>query len=118
VPWLTDRKWAHIRLEGEAFGDVPLTLEAKLEVWDSPNSAGIVIDAVRCCKLALNHGLGGPITGASAYLMKSPPEQHPDPVARDMVEDFIAQYGGAPKLPGQTPKPAETKSETETTIDT
>ena len=65
VPWLTDRKWAHIRLEGEAFGDVPLTLEAKLEVWDSPNSAGIVIDAVRCCKLALNHGLGGPLTGAS-----------------------------------------------------
>jgi myo-inositol-1-phosphate synthase len=118
VPWLTDRKWAHIRLEGEAFGDVPLTLEAKLEVWDSPNSAGIVIDAVRCCKLALNHGLGGPISGASAYLMKSPPEQHPDPVARDMVEDFIATYGGAPKLPGKTPKPAETETETETTIDT
>jgi myo-inositol-1-phosphate synthase len=119
VPWLTDRKWAHIRLEGEAFGDVPLTLEAKLEVWDSPNSAGIVIDAVRCCKLALNHGLGGPITGASAYLMKSPPEQHPDPVARDMVEEFIATYGGAPKLPGQMPKPAEAKpAETETTIDT
>ena len=68
VPWLTDRKWAHIRLEGEAFGDVPLTIEVKLEVWDSPNSAGIVIDAVRCCKLALNHGLGGPISGASAYL--------------------------------------------------
>jgi myo-inositol-1-phosphate synthase len=120
VPWLTDRKWAHIRLEGEAFGDVPLTLEAKLEVWDSPNSAGIVIDAVRCCKLALNHGLGGPITGASAYLMKSPPEQHPDPVARDMVEDFIAEYGGAPKLPGQKPAaaPAEAKAESETTIDT
>ena len=113
VPWLTDRKWAHIRLEGEAFGDVPLTIEAKLEVWDSPNSAGIVIDAVRCCKLALNHGLGGPIRGASAYLMKSPPEQHPDPVARDMVEDFIAKYGGAPKLPSQTPEPAKT----ETTVD-
>src|SRR5215204_5967257 len=120
VPWLTDRKWAHIRLEGEAFGDVPLTLEAKLEVWDSPNSAGIVIDAVRCCKLALNHGLGGPITGASAYLMKSPPEQHPDPVARDMVEEFIAEYGGAPKLPGQKPaQPDEASSESaaETTID-
>ena len=116
VPWLTDRKWAHIRLEGEAFGDVPLTIEAKLEVWDSPNSAGIVIDAVRCCKLALNNGLGGPITGASAYLMKSPPEQHPDPVARDMVEEFIAEYGGSPKLPGQTPAPAPAKSET--TIDT
>jgi myo-inositol-1-phosphate synthase len=114
VPWLTDRKWAHIRLEGEAFGDVPLTIEAKLEVWDSPNSAGIVIDAVRCCKLAMNHGLGGPIESASAYLMKSPPEQHPDPVARDMVEDFIAEYGGAPRLPGQSPKPAEA----ETTIDT
>jgi myo-inositol-1-phosphate synthase len=101
VPWLTDRKWAHIRLEGEAFGDVPLTFEGKLEVWDSPNSAGIVIDAVRCCKLALNHGLGGPLVGPSAYLMKSPPEQHPDPVARDMTEEFIAQYAGAPKLPGK-----------------
>ena len=100
VPWLTDRKWAHIRLEGEAFGDVPLAMEAKLEVWDSPNSAGIVTDAVRCCKLALNHGLGGPLVGPSAYLMKSPPEQHPDPVARDMTEAFIAEYAGAPKLPG------------------
>src|SRR3954470_2736414 len=114
VPWLTDRKWAHIRLEGESFGDVPLTLEAKLEVWDSPNSAGIVIDAVRCGKLAMNHGLGGPISGASAYLMKSPPEQHPDPVARDMVEEFIAEYGGAPKLPGQKPAAVEA----ETTIET
>jgi myo-inositol-1-phosphate synthase len=101
VPWLTDRKWAHIRLEGEAFGDVPLNFEAKLEVWDSPNSAGIVIDAVRCCKLALNHGIGGPLAGPSAYLMKSPPEQHPDPVARDMTEAFIAQHAGAPKLPGK-----------------
>src|ERR687896_501409 len=101
VPWLTDRKWAHIRLEGEAFGDVPLTFEGKLEVWDSPNSAGIVIDAVRCCKLALNHGLGGPLTGPSAYLMKSPPEQYPDPVAREMTEEFMEQYGGAPKLPGK-----------------
>jgi myo-inositol-1-phosphate synthase len=101
VPWLTDRKWAHIRLEGEAFGDVPLTAELKLEVWDSPNSAGIVTDAVRACKLALNHGLGGPLVGPSAYLMKSPPEQHPDPVARQMTEDFIAEYGGAPKLPGE-----------------
>ena len=99
VPWLTDRKWAHIRLEGEAFGDVPLTLEAKLEVWDSPNSAGIVIDAVRCCKLALNHGIAGPLEGPSAYLMKSPPKQHPDPIAREMTEQFIAEYGGAPKLP-------------------
>jgi myo-inositol-1-phosphate synthase len=101
VPWLTDRKWAHIRLEGESFGDVPLTIEAKLEVWDSPNSAGIVIDAVRLCKLGLNHGLGGPLVGPSAYLMKSPREQYPDPVARDMTEAFIEEYGGAPKLPGK-----------------
>ncbi|HEX4760234.1 MAG TPA: inositol-3-phosphate synthase [Thermoleophilaceae bacterium] len=101
VPWLSDRKWAHIRLEGESFGDVPLTIEAKLEVWDSPNSAGIVIDAVRLCKLALNNGEGGPLIAPSSYLMKSPPEQYPDPVARDMVEGFIEEYGGAPKLPGK-----------------
>jgi myo-inositol-1-phosphate synthase len=113
VPWLTDRKWAHIRLEGEAFGDVPLVAEMKLEVWDSPNSAGIVTDAVRCCKLALNHGLGGPIVGPSAYLMKSPPEQHPDGIARQMTEDFIAEYGGAPKLPAgpKAPVDAVTTSE-------
>ena len=110
VPWLTDRKWAHIRLEGEAFGDVPLMAELKLEVWDSPNSAGIVTDAVRVCKLALNHGLGGPLTGPSAYLMKSPPEQHPDPIARDMTEDFIAKYSGPPKLPGRAPAEVETAS--------
>jgi myo-inositol-1-phosphate synthase len=108
VPWLTDRKWAHIRLEAEAFGDVPLTAELKLEVWDSPNSAGIVTDAVRACKLALNHGLGGPIVGPSAYLMKSPPEQHPDSVARQMTEDFIEQYGGAPKLPADAQAKVET----------
>ena len=101
VPWLTDRKWAHIRLEGESFGNVPLTIEAKLEVWDSPNSAGIVIDAVRLCKLALNNGEGGPLIAPSSYLMKSPPEQYPDPVARDMVEGFIEDHGGAPKLPGK-----------------
>jgi myo-inositol-1-phosphate synthase len=101
VPWLTDRKWAHIRLEGQSFGDVPLTIEAKLEVWDSPNSAGIVIDAVRCCKLAMNHGVGGPLIGPSAYLMKSPPEQYPDPVARDMTDEFIGEHGGVPKLPGK-----------------
>jgi myo-inositol-1-phosphate synthase len=101
VPWLTDRKWAHIRLEGQSFGDVPLTIEAKLEVWDSPNSAGIVIDAVRCCKLALNNGVGGALIGPSAYLMKSPPEQYPDPVARDMTEQFISEHAGAPKLPGK-----------------
>src|ERR1700745_2580259 len=78
VPWLTDRKWAHIRLEGQAFGDVPLTIEAKLEVWDSPNSAGIVIDAVRCCKLALNNGLAGQLDGPVLYLMKSTQNQRPD----------------------------------------
>jgi myo-inositol-1-phosphate synthase len=101
VPWLTDRKWAHIRLEGESFGDVPLTIEAKLEVWDSPNSAGIVIDAVRLCKLALNNGEGGPLVSPSSYLMKSPPEQFADSIARDKTEEFIAQFGGAPKLPGK-----------------
>ena len=92
VPWLTDRKWAHIRLEGESFGGVPLNMEVKLEVWDSPNSAGVVIDAVRLCKLALNHGIAGALEGPSAYLMKSPPEQLPDPVARDRTEQFIAEH--------------------------
>jgi myo-inositol-1-phosphate synthase len=90
VPWLTDRKWAHIRLEGQAFGDVPLTVETKLEVWDSPNSAGIVIDAVRCCKLALNNGVGGQLDGPSSYLMKSPMNQRPDNLAREATETFIA----------------------------
>jgi myo-inositol-1-phosphate synthase len=92
VPWLTDRKWAHIRLEGQAFGDVPLTAELKLEVWDSPNSAGIVIDAVRCCKLALNNGLAGQLDGPSSYLMKSPMHQRPDDEAHELTEAFIAQY--------------------------
>jgi myo-inositol-1-phosphate synthase len=101
VPWLTDRKWAHIRLEGEAFGGVPLTAELKLEVWDSPNSAGIVIDAVRCCKLALNDGVGGPLEGPSSYFMKSPPRQVIDAVAREDTERFIAEHAGAPKLPGK-----------------
>jgi myo-inositol-1-phosphate synthase len=94
VPWLTDRKWAHIRVEGQAFGDVPLNVEMKLEVWDSPNSAGIVIDAVRCCKLALNHGLGGQLDGPSSYLMKSPHNQRPDDQARGETERFIAKYAG------------------------
>src|SRR3989440_8413237 len=100
VPWLTDRKWAHIRVEGQAFGDVPLNLEMKLEVWDSPNSAGIVTDAVRCCKLALNSGPAGALEGPSSYLMKSPPVQVPDSIARDNTEAFIEEFGGAPKLPG------------------
>ncbi len=100
VPWLTDRKWAHIRVEGQSFGDVPLNMELKLEVWDSPNSAGVVIDAVRCCKLALNHGVAGPLEGPSSYFMKSPPTQVADPVAREDTAAFIARYAGAPKLPG------------------
>ena len=92
VPWLTDRKWAHIRVEGKAFGDVPLNLELKLEVWDSPNSAGIVIDAVRIVKLALNHGVAGQLDGPSSYLMKSPHNQRPDSLAREKTEEFIAKY--------------------------
>ncbi|HEY1298284.1 MAG TPA: inositol-3-phosphate synthase [Chloroflexota bacterium] len=91
VPWLTDRKWAHIRLEGRSFGDVPLNLELKLEVWDSPNSAGVVIDAVRCAKLGLDRGLSGALEGPAAYFMKSPPIQHRDEEARLMVEAFIAE---------------------------
>jgi myo-inositol-1-phosphate synthase len=89
VPWLTDRKWAYIRLEGRSFGDVPLNVELKLEVWDSPNSAGVVIDAVRCAKLALDRDISGTLEGPSAYFMKSPPIQHPDEVARELVEAFI-----------------------------
>jgi myo-inositol-1-phosphate synthase len=90
VPWLTDRKWCYIRMEGTTFGDVPLNLELKLEVWDSPNSAGVVIDAVRCAKLALDRGLSGPLLPPSAYFMKTPPKQFNDDQARQMVEDFIA----------------------------
>ncbi len=90
VAWLDDRKWAYVRLEGRAFGDVPLNLEYKLEVWDSPNSAGVIIDAVRCAKIALDRGVGGPILSASSYFMKSPPEQYRDDEARQAVEDFIA----------------------------
>jgi myo-inositol-1-phosphate synthase len=90
VDWLEDRKWAYIRLEGRNFGDVPLSIELKIEVWDSPNSAGVVIDAVRCAKLALDRGTGGPLFGPSAYFIKSPPVQYHDDVARQMVEDFAA----------------------------
>jgi len=89
VPWLLDRKWCYIRMEGTTFGDVPLNAELKLEVWDSPNSAGVVIDAIRCCKLALDRGLGGTIVAPSAYFMKSPPRQIPDDRAREGVEDYI-----------------------------
>jgi myo-inositol-1-phosphate synthase len=115
VPWLTDRKWAHIRVEGQAFGDVPLNVEMKLEVWDSPNSAGIVIDAVRCCKLALNHGVSGQIDGPSSYLMKSPHNQRPDDQAKAETEKFIAKYAGKP---GTAPKgrkaPAKTAARKKT----
>jgi len=89
VPWLDDRKWAYIRLEGRAFGDVPLNLEYKLEVWDSPNSAGVIIDAIRAAKIAKDRGIGGPIVSAASYFMKSPPEQYDDDTARDLVEQFI-----------------------------
>jgi len=91
VPWLDDRKWCYIRMEGTTFGNVPLNMELKLEVWDSPNSAGVVIDAVRCCKLGLDNGLSGTLEGPAAYFMKSPPVQHPDDLAHDMVETFIAE---------------------------
>ncbi|MGH9285587.1 MAG: inositol-3-phosphate synthase [Acidimicrobiales bacterium] len=93
VAWLDDRKWAYIRLEGRNFGDVPLNLELKLEVWDSPNSAGVIIDALRCAKLALDRGIGGPLIGPSAYFMKSPPVQYRDEEARRMVEAFAAGEG-------------------------
>jgi myo-inositol-1-phosphate synthase len=102
VPWLADRKWAHIRLEGRGFGEVPLTIELKLEVWDSPNSAGIVIDAVRCAKLALDRGISGTLEGPSSYFMKSPPVQHPDALAHELTEAFIRGEGGAVEI---TPAP-------------
>jgi len=95
VPWLQDRKWAQIRLEGTAFGDVPMSVELKLEVWDSPNSAGIVIDAIRCAKLAMDRGVAGPLIGPSAYFMKSPPVQFSDDAAREMVEEFILGNGAS-----------------------
>jgi myo-inositol-1-phosphate synthase len=89
VPWLSDRKWCYLRMEGTTFGDVPLNLEAKLEVWDSPNSAGVVIDAVRCIKLALDRGIGGPLIAPSSYFMKTPPRQFKDEIAREKTEAFI-----------------------------
>jgi myo-inositol-1-phosphate synthase len=100
VPWLKDRKWCHIRMEGTTFGDVPLNLELKLEVWDSPNSAGVVIDAVRCIKLALNNGISGSLMAPSSYFMKSPAEQYPDDIARNRTEAFINdnRLAGAPKV--------------------
>jgi myo-inositol-1-phosphate synthase len=93
VPWLSDRKYCHIRMEGRTFGDVPLNIEVKLEVWDSPNSAGVVVDAIRCCKLAIDRGVGGTLIGPAAYFMKSPPIQYTDDEARRMAEEFIAGDG-------------------------
>ena len=110
VPWLTDRKWAHIRVEGKAFGDVPLNVELKLEVWDSPNSAGVVIDAVRIIKLALNNGIAGQLDGPSSYLMKSPHSQRPDDEAREQTEEFIAKYARG-KSAGGRRREAEAKTE-------
>ena len=95
VPWLQDRKWAYIRMEGRNFGDVPLNLELKLEVWDSPNSAGVIIDAVRCAKVALDRGIGGPLVGPSSYFMKSPPVQYHDDEAHELVEAFARGDEGA-----------------------
>ncbi len=105
VPWLEDRKWAYIRLEGTAFGDVPLNAELKIEVWDSPNSAGVVIDAVRLAKLALNNGIAGTLGGPSSYLMKSPPVQHADDEARDLTEEFIRKHARK-----QAKEPAKSKA--------
>jgi myo-inositol-1-phosphate synthase len=89
VPWLNDRKWAYIRMEGKLFGEAPVNVEVKLEVWDSPNSAGVVVDAIRCAKLGLDRGIGGPIESASAYFMKSPPKQFTDDQARTLLDKFI-----------------------------
>jgi myo-inositol-1-phosphate synthase len=105
VEWLDDRKWAYIRMEGTTFGNVPLNIECKLEVWDSPNSAGVVIDAVRCCKLALDNGLSGALIEPSSYFKKSPPVQYTDDQARRMTEEFIAKYGW--KQPGQKRRPVK-----------
>ncbi len=99
IPWLKDRKWCYIRMEGRTFGDVPLNLECKLEVWDSPNSAGVVIDAIRCCKLALDRGISGTLIGPSAYFMKSPPIQYTDDQARAMTEAFIAGESAGAEMP-------------------
>lgn len=108
VAWLTDRKWAYIRLEGRTFGDVPLNIELKLEVWDSPNSAGVMIDAIRCCKLAMDVGISGAVVAPSAYFMKSPPKQFTDNEARNMVEAFIQECvekkAGARKKVARKPK--------------
>ncbi len=106
VAWLTDRKWAYIRLEGRTFGDVPLNVEMKMEVWDSPNSAGVVIDSVRCCKLAMDHGLKGALLGPCAYFKKSPPKQFTDDEAHRRTEEFIERYGHKDSEPESEELPA------------
>ena len=113
VPWLTDRKWAFIRLEGKSFGDVPLNVELKLEVWDSPNSAGVVIDAVRCAKLALDRDISGTLEGPSAYFMKSPAIQHPDEVARELVEAFIRDEAPSEAAAGNDITPSRRRKKDE-----
>ncbi len=118
VPWLTDRKWAHIRLEGQAFGDVPLQAELKLEVWDSPNSAGIVTDAVRCCKLALNQGVAGQLDGPSSYFMKSPYTQRPDDEAREATEAFIEHHARAREAARRAREAREEAAETSSSATT
>jgi myo-inositol-1-phosphate synthase len=114
VPWLNDRKWCYIRMEGTTFGDVPLNAELKLEVWDSPNSAGVVIDAIRCARLGLDRGLAGTLVGPAAYFMKSPPQQVHDDIAREMVEDFIAGRDDSvltgTEEPASRPKPARRRT--------
>src|SRR6202165_5138708 len=111
VPWLQDRKWAQIRLEGRSFGDLPLNVELKLEVHDSPNSAGIVIEAARCCKLALDHGLSGTLEGPSAYFMKSPPLQYSDNDARQLTEAFITKLGRSDRVRATEESPTTNHSE-------
>jgi myo-inositol-1-phosphate synthase len=115
VPWLADRKFCYIRMEGRTFGDVPLNLEMKLEVWDSPNSAGVVIDAIRCCKLAIDRGIAGTIVAPSAYFMKSPPIQYSDDEARRRVEEFITGLEqqspiNLPDVPREKPDKAKKNS--------
>jgi len=110
VPWLDDRKFCHIKMEGQTFGDVPLNLDMKLEVWDSPNSAGVVIDAIRCCKLALDQGVMGALTAPSAYFMKSPPVQYTDDEARRIVEEFIAIDQDEKKAPSLKKDPSKSVS--------
>ncbi len=116
VAWLSDRKWAYIRMEGTTFGDVPLNCEMKLEVWDSPNSAGVVIDAVRCCKLGMNKGVSGSLVAPSSYFMKSPPKQYTDEKARQLTENFIQRHALTPRdTARKAPRKAPSKAKRATT---